>query len=200
MGHFVLTTTLLERLKKTKPSRVVVVSSISHEAISNSDISLEVVNDNDSSKPDFVEFPTLRYFRSKFANVVFAKALARRLENESVYVNIAHPGSVQTKLQRYSGEAMGEQYTSAIETYYKYFGYTPEVGSLTQLYLATSPEIEEKNIRGRYFIPIANEIKADYRARDEKVQEEYWTFTENLVREKIGESQAIKPSLQPTAI
>ncbi|KAF9356616.1 hypothetical protein BGX26_005006 [Mortierella sp. AD094] len=150
-------------------------------------INLEIVNDNDSSKPDFHMAPTNRYQLSKFANVVFAKALARRLENESVYVNIAHPGTVQTELQRYAGEAMGEEYKTTIDTYYKYFGYTSEVGSLTQLYLATSPEIEEKDIRGRYFIPIANEIDADYRARDEKIQEEYWEFTENLVREKIGD-------------
>ncbi|KAF9356615.1 hypothetical protein BGX26_005005 [Mortierella sp. AD094] len=185
--HFVLTMTLLERLKETKPSRVMVVSSITHEAILDSKINLEIVNDNDLSDPDFYHFPTIRYSRCKFANVVFAKALARRLEKESVYVNIAHPGLVQTELQRYSGEAMGESFKTSVKQYYSLVGCSPEVGSLTQLYLATSPEIEERDIRGRYFIPTANEIEPDYRARDEKIQEEYWEFTENLVREKIGD-------------
>ncbi|KAF8919110.1 hypothetical protein BGZ58_004683 [Dissophora ornata] len=62
----------------------------------------------------------------------------------------------------------------------------PEVGALTQLYLATSPEIENLDIRGRYFIPIANEIRPSAYSYDEELQEKMWTFTEDLVKEKIG--------------
>ncbi|KAF9083209.1 hypothetical protein BGX27_004222 [Mortierella sp. AM989] len=62
----------------------------------------------------------------------------------------------------------------------------PKDGSLTQLYAATSPEIEDGDLRGRYFIPIANEILPSGYARDEKLQEKLWDFSENLVKEKIG--------------
>lgn len=38
-------------------------------------------------------------------------------------------------------------------------GSTPEKGALSQLYLATSPEVEERDLRGRYFVPVAKEAK-----------------------------------------
>ncbi|KAJ3283923.1 hypothetical protein HDU76_008376 [Blyttiomyces sp. JEL0837] len=34
-------------------------------------------------------------------------------------------------------------------------------GVLTQLYLATSPEIETKKIQGQYFIPTAKQLKLE---------------------------------------
>ncbi|KAF9298937.1 hypothetical protein BGZ91_010038, partial [Linnemannia elongata] len=98
--------------------------------------------------------------RSKLANVLFGKALARRLANERVWVNIAHPGYVATTLNRTAMYAMGNTMGKVSEVAISLVGMTPEVGALTQLYLATSPEVENKDIRGRYFIPIANEIQS----------------------------------------
>ncbi|KAG0063175.1 hypothetical protein BGZ89_010090, partial [Linnemannia elongata] len=126
-----------------------------------------------------------RYARSKLANVLFGKALARRLANEKVWVNIAHPGIVKTNLGKSTKDSMGESLGKLMDVVSSVTAMTPEKGALTQLYLATSPEVENKDIRGRYFIPTANEILPTVESRDEELQEKLWTFSENLAREKV---------------
>ncbi|KAF9103358.1 hypothetical protein BGX29_003450 [Mortierella sp. GBA35] len=181
MGHFVFTTGLLDRIKESQPSRIVVLSSFTHELVPKKMNGIDFDTLNDETKSDGWE----RYHRSKLANALFGKALARRLASEKVYVNILHPGLVATKLTKNNKvekvtfrDRVFKLLTSAVAV-------TPEVGALTQLYLATSPEVEEKDIRGRYFIPVAKEIQPSPYARDEELQEKLWAFSERLVREKV---------------
>jgi len=61
---------------------------------------------------------------------------------------------------------------------------TPEHGALTQLYLATSPEVVEKDIRGRFFVPTADEQELNSDALDVDLQEELWAYSEKVVKEK----------------
>ncbi len=89
LGHFLLTNLLLDRLKESAPSRVVVVSSLGHFA----------------GSLDFQDMMWtkrynryLAYCRSKLANVMFAKELARRLLGTGVTVCALHPGSVNSEL------------------------------------------------------------------------------------------------------
>ncbi|KAF9110263.1 hypothetical protein BGX27_006581 [Mortierella sp. AM989] len=178
LGHYVFTMTLLERLKETKPSRVVFTSSVVHEVVSSGEHSVELLNDE-----TFLD-PELRYNVAKLAAVQFAKALARRLEKESVFVNVCHPGLVQTDLNRRSAEVLSERFNKNLQSYFKYCGVTPRVGCLTQLYLATSPEIEEQNIRGRYFIPVANEIDPHPFACNTDFQDRLLELSETLVRKQ----------------
>ncbi|KAG0215360.1 hypothetical protein BGX28_000100 [Mortierella sp. GBA30] len=180
MGHFVFTMGLLDKIKESQPSRIVVLSSLGHEFSTPGGIDFDTLND--PSKSD----PIARYGRSKLANVLFGKALARRLANERVYVNVVHPGTVSTELGRYAQESYGAAMIAFLKTFTFLTAMTPEVGSLTQLYCATSPEIEEKDIRGRYFIPIANELTPSAYAQDEELQEKLWEFSEKLVKEKLG--------------
>ncbi|KAG0364844.1 hypothetical protein BC939DRAFT_418123 [Gamsiella multidivaricata] len=175
MGHFVFTTTLLDRIKESQPSRIVIVSSIAHEGPVSGGIDFETLND--PSKSDNVS----RYGRSKLANILFTKALARRMAGEHVHVNVLHPGYVSTELIRFAKDKFG-----FVQWVTNMIGVTPEMGALTQLYLATSPEVESQDIRGRYFIPIANELQPTAYAQDEELQEKLWKFSEELVREKIG--------------
>ncbi|KAF9148837.1 hypothetical protein BG015_009414 [Linnemannia schmuckeri] len=181
MGHFVFTMCLLDKIKESQPSRIVILSSIAHEMTpaSMGGIDFDTLND----KTKFNNWD--RYARSKLANVLFGKALARRLANEKVWVNIAHPGYVATNLNRSAKDSMGNTLGKLSDVMTSIAGMTPEVGALTQLYLATSPEIENKDIRGRYFIPIANEIQPTAESRDEELQEKLWTFSENLAHKKV---------------
>lgn len=113
----------------------------------------------------------------KLANILFAKALARRLASERVYVNIAHPGYVtQTGLNRDEGVYPGAV-KWAIDLMFKLNGRPPKEGALTQLYAATSPEIENKDSRSRYIIPIANTIQPSKIARDDALQERLWEYS-----------------------
>ncbi|KAF9547953.1 hypothetical protein EC957_007466 [Mortierella hygrophila] len=127
-----------------------------------------------------------RYSRSKLPNILFAKALASRLANEHVYVNATHPDLVATEIGRSTKDMMGTVGDKAGQLFNAVMGYSAEEGALTQLYLATSPEIENRDATGQYFIPIANEIQPSRYARDEELQQKLWTLSENLAREKIN--------------
>ncbi|KAF9199779.1 hypothetical protein BGZ49_010063 [Haplosporangium sp. Z 27] len=179
MGHFVFTMTLLDRIKESQPSRIVVLSSHSHERPVEGGIDFDTLNDEKMSTI------VSRYGRSKLANVLFGKALARRLADTQVYVNIVHPGFVATELQRHNKKFFGPMVLKFLEALTAVMAMTPEVGALTQLYAATSPEIEDKDLRGRYFVPIANEIQPSPYALDEELQEKLWAFSEKLVKEKV---------------
>lgn len=61
-----------------------------------------------------------------------------------MYVNTNHPGAVQTELHRH-GNLITRDAVSP-------FFITPELGALTQLYLATSPDVETKDIKGQYYV------------------------------------------------
>ncbi|KAF9148838.1 hypothetical protein BG015_009415 [Linnemannia schmuckeri] len=146
------------------------------------------------SKMNGTDFDTLnqqgdyslnRYSRSKLANILFTKALARQRAKERVYVNVAHPGLVTTEIGRSSKDMMGTVGDKTGQLLNAVMAYSTEEGALTQLYLATSLEIENRDVRGRYFIPIANEIQTSAYARDEESQDKLWTFSEKLVREKV---------------
>ena len=146
---------LLDRIKESQPSRIVILSSFAHEMTPKHMNGIDFDTINDETKSGNLN----RYARSKLANVLFGKALARRLANEKVWVNVAHPGYVATNLSRSTKDVWGDFADKVFNVMTKIFAMSPRVGALTQLYLATSPEVESKDIRGRYFIPIANEIK-----------------------------------------
>uniref|UniRef100_A0A663MLE1 Retinol dehydrogenase 14 n=1 Tax=Athene cunicularia TaxID=194338 RepID=A0A663MLE1_ATHCN len=92
LGHFLLTNLLLGLLKNSAPSRIVVVSSKLYKY---GEINFEDLNSEISYNKSFC------YSRSKLANILFARELARRLEGTGVTVNSLHPGIVRTNLGRY---------------------------------------------------------------------------------------------------
>ncbi|KAF9547951.1 hypothetical protein EC957_007464 [Mortierella hygrophila] len=176
IGHFVLTITLLDRLKTSQPSRVVIISSIAHEAFP-PPVGIDFDTLNDPTKTTDLS----RYGRSKLANVLFAKALARRVANDNVYVNACHPGFIPKFLDP-QDDSWKEWFDCIVK---RVVALTAEEAALTQLYLATSPEVEERDVRGKYFIPVANEIEPTTLARNEQLQEKLWAFSEDIVRVKV---------------
>ena len=75
-SHFLLTLLLLDKMKKSAPSRIVNVSSLMHKQ-NNADLQLD---DFKLSKETFDGLQ--RYAQSKLAQVVFTKELSQRLEGE----------------------------------------------------------------------------------------------------------------------
>ena len=159
VGHFLLTELLLPLLKTAAPSRIVVVSSNLHS----------------SGKIDFDDLASEKswsgaYPRSKLANMLFVRALAKRLEGTSVVVNGLHPGVISTDLAR--------DYPAPVRFMARWLFKSPEQGARTSLYLATAPEAAE--ISGRYFAD-AKEKKPGTAALDDALAERLWTETERLV-------------------
>ena len=94
LGHFLLTNLLLDKIKQAPEGRIIVVSSIGHAYATKLD--LDTINSEAHYNPYDA------YHKSKLANVLFTKALAKRLSDTSVTVNSLHPGFVDTELQRHS--------------------------------------------------------------------------------------------------
>ncbi|KAF9132461.1 hypothetical protein BGW39_000098 [Mortierella sp. 14UC] len=195
MGHFVFTLALLDRIKGSQPSRIVIMSSLFHEKAAGINYDT-IFKAGDSEQPHHQNVWD-RYARSKLANVLFARALARRLINEPrLYINSCHPGYCSTRATQpiprekskelqTEGWSLNKSLDGLDDWFHKLVAWPVERGVLTQLYLATSPEIESRGIRGRYFGPIANEIEPSTYARDEKLQEELWEYSEKLANEKL---------------
>ncbi|KAG0337692.1 hypothetical protein BG000_005102 [Podila horticola] len=178
LGHFVFTLGLLDRLKESQPSRVVVVSSVAYTKLPQEGFDLSTIND------ESVGIPMSRYGRSKLANILFANALARRLAGTQVRVNSLHPGLVDTGMSRKAFDDMTEETATLMKGLDFSSALTPEKGALTQLYLATSPDVVTKDIRGRFFVPIAEEQELNADALDVDLQEKLWEYSEKVVKEK----------------
>lgn len=140
MGHFLLTHLLLDYLKLSTPSRIVVLSSIAHTRgeINTADLNSEKSYD-----------PAKAYEQSKLANVLFTTELARRLEGSGVTVNAVHPGIVDTELMRHMG--IFNSFFAKIFVYPLMWPFlkTAVSGAQTSLYVALDPDLEQTT--GQYF-------------------------------------------------
>ena len=67
------------------------------------------------------------YFKSKLANVLFTKALTKRLTGTNVTVNSLHPGAVMTELQHHTISvtvSINYSYIATSYIYLNYYSYT----------------------------------------------------------------------------
>lgn len=95
LGHFLLTSLLLEPLLQSRESRVIVVGSGAHSVTPPPGWILS--EENYDRK--------LAYGSSKLANIVFSYELSRRLDGTTVTVNAVDPGGVATRLGLNNGFA-----------------------------------------------------------------------------------------------
>ena len=161
VGHFVLVTGLLDSL--TARGRVVILSSGAHHMAKRG---LEL--DNLSGETDYE--PWRMYGRSKLANILFTKSLARRLEGTGRTANALHPGVIKTNLSRHIEDAESMFATMTLKT-------IPE-GAATQCYVATHPDVAK--ISGSYFADCALAKTSEF-AKDEGLADALWAWTEALV-------------------
>jgi retinol dehydrogenase-13 len=88
-GHFLLTELLLDVLKKSAPSRMLIVSSVVHAGNANDrpKVHLEDLHYKTRSYNNFAA-----YAEAKVAVILYAKELAKRLEGTGVTTASVHPG------------------------------------------------------------------------------------------------------------
>ena len=164
MAYFVLTAALRERLEASAPARVVSTASRSHR----------------TQTLDFDDLQLARgyaiwraYGRSKLANILFTRELARRLAGTGVTANAIHPGFVSTGL----GQRPGGLFGAVVGLAFRFAG-PPEPGADTIVKVATSPDLE--GVTGKYFVPVGREIEPSAAARDDATARRLWEESERI--------------------
>jgi NAD(P)-dependent dehydrogenase (short-subunit alcohol dehydrogenase family) len=164
LAPYLLTRLLLDRLVESEPARIVTVSSVAHRRarIDLSDLQLER------------GYAIMRaYGRSKLANVLFTRELARRVAGTRVTANCLHPGTVSTRI--WSGAPW---YARPILAVMKPFMRSAEEGAETLVHLASSPEVER--LSGAY-LEKGKVVDPAPQARDEALARRLWDESARLV-------------------
>lgn len=137
MAYFVITNLLLPKLKPG--ARIVTTASDAHRGG-------EMDFDDLQSKRAYMGFRV--YSKSKLANILFNRELARRVP-AGVTANALHPGFVATRF----GDQSGGIVSGVLKVTKPLGAISPEEGARTIIYLASSPEVE--GVNGEYFYKCA---------------------------------------------
>ncbi|HEX3411651.1 MAG TPA: SDR family oxidoreductase [Stellaceae bacterium] len=125
LAPFLLTNLLLDRLKASRPARIVTVASEAHRR--------HRIDIGDLTRPR--DWTMSRgYGRSKLCNILFTRELAARLDPGEVIATCLHPGMVATGIGQRGGLLeLGWRVL-------KPFMLSPERGAETPVFLATVPD------------------------------------------------------------
>lgn len=167
LGHFLLTNLLLQRLKNSQPSRIVVVTSNLYKK-GNIKVPHLVMTERGYDKKQ-------AYANSKLANALFARELAHRLKGTGVRVYAVSPGMVYTNLGRHRKLPW---YLAVLLLPFALFAVrTPDQGCQTIVDCAVNEEYEQQS--GRYYRNCRPE-KWDAIALDDDLALKVWTASETL--------------------
>ena len=166
--YSLLTNLLLGRIKSSAPARIVNVASRAHR-----DKQLDF--DDLMSEREYKVMRT--YGRSKLANIMFTRSLARRLQGSgNVTANSLHPGLVATGI----GQTNPLSRLGWRLIVYMRGGISREEGAKTSVYLATSPEVEGKS--GDYYAKCRlTQLQTSPEAVSDAACEHLWKVSEKLV-------------------
>jgi NAD(P)-dependent dehydrogenase (short-subunit alcohol dehydrogenase family) len=174
LGHFALTTALLETMEGREDARVVTLSSTAHK--------MGRIN-FDNLNGDRHYFRWNAYGQSKLANLLFALELDRRLRAEGSTVKslAAHPGYAATNLQS-AGPPLFDRLVMVASN--AVIAQSDEMGALPTLYAATQPGLEG----GTYIGPDSFReqrghptiVQPNGRARDPETARRLWQVSERL--------------------
>jgi retinol dehydrogenase 12 len=163
---FLLTGLLLPLLQQTPGARIVNVSSNAHAFVKGMGF-----DDMQATK----SYKTFReYGRSKLANILFTRRLAKLLAGQDVTVNSLHPGGVATSLGTQNGGFISKNLPRLLKPFFR----SPDQGAQSSIYLCSSPEVA--GISGEYFFN-CKRIQPKPWARDDAAADRLWAFTEQCL-------------------
>lgn len=179
ISGFLLTHLLLDKIKKSAPSRIVNVSSISANFASTK------VDDMNTfpQKLSRVIADQSMYANSKLYNILFTTELSAKLEDTGVTANVLHPGAVATDIFRRIPGIYKIIFNLLVHLYFK----TPEEGAQTTIHVATCPELE--GVTGKLF-ENCKEIELYTKARNPELARDVWKISEELA--KLSENEKIR--------
>jgi len=160
---FLLTGLLLPVLQKTPEARIVNVASDAHAFVKGMGF-----EDMQATK----NYKTFReYGRSKLANILFTRRLAKLLEGQNMTVNCLHPGAVATSLGSQNGGFLSKILPLLLKPFFR----SPEQGARTSIYLCSSADVA--SISGEYFVNCKRRSPKPW-ARDDADADRLWAYTE----------------------
>lgn len=203
LSHFLLTRLLMPSLlaAESGDARVVTITSDAHHYSYKSGILGQP--DLDAINNPILTSSWQNYAQSKLANILFVRELSerfqiavskvninhlkRKIQKAHIYANAAHPGLVASRfIYQVFHRVLGLSETTAaradafVESVFVSIGlyFNLEGGSLTQLFLACSPNVKRNNITGFYYVPIAGESPLDPKAQNKTLATALWTLSE----------------------
>jgi retinol dehydrogenase 12 len=157
LGHYLLTRLLLDRIKQTPGARIVNVASHSH-------YHARRVDWDDVRRRASITGLS-EYARSKLANVLFTRELARRLDGSGINVYALNPGQVATNIWF--------RVPAPLRWWMKRGMLTPEQGAFSTVYCATAPEVAGES--GRYYDHKGREKRPSKLALEDELARTLWT-------------------------
>ncbi|KAK6811994.1 hypothetical protein RU639_012308 [Aspergillus parasiticus] len=176
IGHALLTRLLLPTLKYTATIapdvRVVFLPSSLHSSAPEEGYFLD-----DRLKTPMPDIPTWTlYGQSKLANIHYCRALAQR-HPEIKFVSI-HPGLVKTNPGPEFMSGFNFLVSAALKFVMRFTTVDVREGAFNSLWAATNPAAES----GACYYPIGVTGKDSELAKDEKLCEQLWEYTEKELR------------------
>jgi NAD(P)-dependent dehydrogenase (short-subunit alcohol dehydrogenase family) len=166
LAPFLLTHLLVDTLKSGSEPRIVTTASHAHRGSKISFEDLQAAQKYSAMKA---------YGSSKLANILFTRALAKRLQGTAVTATCLHPGFVRTN---FGANVTMPSWLKPIFRFAARFARTPEKGAETVVYLATSPQVQGAS-GGYYFNCKLTQPSAA--AQDDGAAERLWQVSEQLV-------------------
>jgi NAD(P)-dependent dehydrogenase (short-subunit alcohol dehydrogenase family) len=164
LAPFLLTRLLLDTLKTGTQARIVTTASDAHR---------RAVLDFDDLQAARKYSAMGAYGRSKLANILFTRALAKRLEGTRVTATCLHPGVVRTSIARDMPFVPRNLFGLIAR-----LARSPEKGAETVVYLAASPEVQGAS--GGYYFD-RKLTQPSPAGQDDAVGERLWQVSERLV-------------------
>jgi NAD(P)-dependent dehydrogenase (short-subunit alcohol dehydrogenase family) len=169
VAHALLVSLLEGHVRASAPSRIVVVASEAHRRAKGG------LDFDDLNMATGRFRPTMAYNRSKLANILYARELARRLVGSGVDVNAVHPGGVDTPMMRanFDRPVLRHLYPVARPLFI-----SPADAAAGVLRVALDPSLS--GTTGQYFELGLAKQPTDA-ARDDAAARRLWTVTDELI-------------------
>ena len=166
LGHFLLTLSLIEMLKKSGQARIINISSPAHTRGTQelADIIAPIHYDR-----------RIAYGRSKLANLYFTYELSSRLKNSKITANAVDPGGVATNFSRNNGLYPWLKHYLSYILQLKLI--SPQKAAETIVYLASSQDVSETT--GKYFFE-KNEISSSPASYSNEAAGKLWQISSKL--------------------
>lgn len=173
LGHFLMVNMLIDLLKSSAPSRVVITSSLAHRFGSMDLENMVTLN-------KYIPHPYMTYCHTKLANVMFMKELSERLKGCGVTVNSLHPGTVYTNGIQYNTI----WYLKFLLTLLCYlYNKSLEEGAQTIIHLAVCEEVEEES---GYFFADCKKDSYNPLVDDVMLRKKLWNVSEKLCEKYVN--------------